>query len=511
MAGFNYGSHSSGIAERRLQITEFLGMDQSRGIRNPNPATSPDAVNFIARRGVLRTAGGIQDYATDIPLNSAWYTSESRPRLHQAFFRTESGDDFWKLMATFNRSVWAYNFETNTWTEVGQILMDGCDMVNYRYQTTEWAIFMDGSGQMYYWDGAEATFTAFTPTQGVDGGGNPAPLKFQQIALLYERLWGAVYKDAPDRLYWSDSFSPTNWEPNYSNIEDGGGFVDVATFDGSRIRAIVPAFGDMLIFKDRSIHRINGTYPGEFQVTQVYGTSGTLAPRSIVNAGQYVFFLSSEGLCRYDGSEARTLKSFGDRKLADVWASMNHAAIDEACAVFYDGVVYLSVCLDPNESRNTHVIEYDTVEMTYSVVELPGVDDFLVLRDGQEETLLAISWNKVYRYDAGATFDGQPIEAVWTSPEFTASSVTSKKVSGYFYMTVEAASLDVDRSPSMKISVIGDNRTRDRVIQLKPGIQVIKKRVRGKGRALRFRVSNMNGDPLVIHRGMEILLEEDID
>jgi hypothetical protein len=508
MANATYSAYASGSNDRRLQVNEFHGVDQSAGVHNRDIASSPDAVNFVVQNGVLRTAGGIAAYGNAIPLIPSEYLAESKPRLFQAFFRDVSGNDFTRIIAAINRRLYYFDTATSDWVSIGPVAKDGCDMVNYRHEATEWAIFTDGDGEAYYWDGTELVITEMNPTQGGEA------IKFQQIALLYERLFGAVLRDTPDRLFWSESFGPEAWEPNVSNPDDSAGYADIATFDGSRIRAITTAFGDLLIFKDKTVHRIAGTYPGEWQVSQIFGSNGTLSPRSIVNAGTAVFFLSSDGLCKYDGSTVYTLKGIGDRKLKNTWANLNANAIDNACAVFYNNRIYLSVCLDPEESRNTHVIEYDVTDYTYSVVELPGVDDWLVLREGQKETLLAIIWNQVYRYDTGATFASEVnknINAVWTSPEFTGASLASKKRTGQVYLTVEAGCLDVDRKPSMKLSMLSGDKVKSRVIPLEVGTQTIRKPVRIKGRSFRFKIENQNGDPLTVHGGFEVVIEEDFD
>lgn len=505
MARYSYGSGATGFAQRRIQIAEFGGVDQSRGLDNRDISISPDAENFISRYGELRTAGGIVQYGEDITIVEDELTSASLPRLFQAFFRDVSGNDTYRLIASINRKIFAYNPSDGTWSAVGTVSQDGCDMVNYRYQDTDWAIFTDGGGKMYYWDGTEGSFGTLSPTQGGD------PVDIEQIILLYERLFGAVNKDSPDRIYWSDSFAPTNWEINMSLPDEGGGFLDVATFDGGRIRAIVPAFDDLLIFKDRSVHKVTGTYPGEFQLAQVFGTGGTLAPRSIVLAGTALYFLSSDGLCKYDGSTVYTLRSQGDRKLKDSWAKLNAEAIEAACAVFYDGVIYLSVSLDTTESRNTHVIEYNVQEGTYSVVALAGIDDFLVLHEGQKETLLAISWDKVFKYDTGASFNGDPINAVWTSPEIDIGTLASKKQTGWVYVTVAGTSLTVGVDPEVKISMISGDKVRSKIIPLSAGKNHLRKKIRIRGRNFRFRIESVNGNPLTIYKGMEIAVEEDFD
>ena len=61
---------------------------------------------------------------------------------------------------------------------------------------------------MQYWDGSSA---ALTPLPAVMGG---EEVRIERLTLIYERLWGAVTAGEPDRIYWSDTFAPDNWELN---------------------------------------------------------------------------------------------------------------------------------------------------------------------------------------------------------------------------------------------------------------------------------------------------------
>ena len=336
-------------------------------------------------------------------------------------------------------------------------------------------------------------------------------LIFSQIALLRERLWGAVSPFYPDRIYWSNTFDPNDWELNWEDSSNvGGGFIDIATFDGTRIRAILTAFDEILVFKDKSIHRITGSVPGEFSVGSVYSSEGTLAPRSIVYTGDKVYFLSVDGLCVYNGVTATPLSSTGDRKLKNIWSRINESTISTACAVLKDNIIYLAVPLD-GSIINTHVIEYNLYDGTYSIVELPGVDDWLLMREGQKETLLFLDGNGVYQYDIGYTFAGEPINAYWISPEISGSSMSARKTTGRIYMRIEARSLDISKQPYIKLTMSNGVKSREKLIRLNNGMNDIRKRIKIRGRTFRFKIENVDGNPITIHRGVEICTEEDFD
>lgn len=504
-------SNTSGDLQRRVVVTDFTGINQSKGVYTADYASSPDAVNFICRNGMLRTAGGTVQLGSKIPHPTEPELVEIKPRLFQAFFRAVDGTGYSKLLASFDSQIYAYDETNSIWVPIGYTTSDGVDFVSYRHGLNEWAIFSDDSGDLHYWDGSGTGIQPITVTQGTDAEGHTIYVKCRQISLMHERIWGAVLQDSPDRVYWSASFEPDNWEINTSKPDEGGGFVDIATFDGSKVRAIIPAFDGTLVFKDRTIHKITGTYPGEFAVAQVYGSEGTLAPRSVVVTESDVYFLTSIGFCKYDGVSVTSLWTHGDRKLRDIWKSVNHAAIENVCAAYCNGIIYMALPLDSESYQNSHMIEYDVAEGTYSIVELPGVDDIMVKHNGQQKTVYVIIWDKVYQYDSGAVFPGGAIYAVWTSPEISLGSMASKKSTGRVYVTVEGTSLSVDTDPTVKLSLISGDKVRSKVIALKSGPTVIRTRIKVRGRSFRFRIENQNGNPLTIHRGMEIAVEETYD
>ena len=505
----SYNSYYSSMYERKLTIGEFTGIDQSRGACSNDYGSSPDAKNFICRDGRLYTCSGAIQYGVTAP-ESAYESSDGR--VFQAFFRDADGNDFSKVVLALHGRFYAADMDCNSWNPIAAgFVSDDWSAVNYRDENHDWIIFANGIDDAQYWDGVSAASFPLNPTQGATDESEGEELLFSKLTLLNERLWGGVTSDYPDRIYWSNTFDAEDWEFNYvDSTNEGGGFIDVATFDGSRIRAIVSAFDDVLIFKDKSVHRLSGTYPGEFSLSQVYGAEGTLASRTIVYNGTRLYFLSCDGLCVYNGTSVASLSEVGDRKLKDIWARINPSTINKACAVMKDSVIYLAVPLD-GSAINTHVIEYDTATGIYSIIDLPGVDDWLVLREGQKETLLYLDADKLYRYSVGYTFHGDPIDASWVSPEITCGSLASKKSTGRIYMTVDAQSIDISKEPALKFTMFSDKKERTKIIPLKNGVNRIRKRVKIRGRAFRFKIENVDGNPLSINRGMEIRVEEDYD
>ncbi len=480
---------------KRLRIAAFKGMDTHRGSYHDDLSTSADALNFVCSGGCMTTAAGTAEYAPSLPVAGV--------RLFQGFFRdADTMADKRVLMASGGGKLYA--LLGDAWKCIGSgYASDAWRAVNYRSGSTERVLLINGADGMISWDGAQEQVEKITVRQG------DRELAFEHLTLLYERLWGAVDASAPDRIYWSESFAPEDWEVNYDTPDAGGGFLDVATFDGSRIRAVTAAFDDVLVFKDKSMHRVSGTYPGEFSLTQVYGAEGTISPRTVVHTADRLYFLGTDGLCVYNGMSVSSMAHGGDRRAELIYQRMNPSAIEGACSAICGDVMYIALPLD-GADENSHVLEYRLREGTYSLISLAGVRDFLLLRDGQSERLLCLIGEKVYEYGAGDMLAGEQIEAHWLSPYVTMDTLAAKRTVNRLCMTVEAQSLD-GQPPQMVLTLIGGGRRCTKRIDLKEGVNLLRERLRLRARQFRFRIENAKGCRLHFPDGLEIILEEDGD
>jgi len=471
------------MAFSTYKIEAFQGMDQSRGAYGA-AGTSPDALNMVCRKGQLMTARA--------PLACAPHPPAGCARLFQGFFRDAAGADRTALVAAGGGAVYA--LLDSAWTCLGSgFASDDWCAVNYRHGSDDWLILVNGRDRMQYWDGESAALTAVDVTVGGQS------VVFERLTLIYERLWGAVTAGEPDRVYWSESFAPDNWELNPSLPETGGGFLDIATFDGGRIRAVTAAFDDVLIFKDHSMHRLNGTYPGDFSLTQVYGSEGTLAPRTVVHTASRLYFLGGDGLCVYDGMTVCSLTHAGDAKMKDVFARVNRSAITQACAALWQDVIFLAVPLD-GAAENTHVVTYSLSDGTWALMSLAGVKDWLVRREGQEEQLLCLTGDGLFRFGEG---DEALPGATWLTPVLPAKPLNRRRM-GRVSFPIEAAD-----AGEVTLTALSENGQVSRTAAFPAGRSAIRQRLRLRGRQLRLRVEAAGTAAFCLPDGVDIEIEEE--
>ena len=210
----SYNGYSSGMAERKLTIEAFTGIDQSHGLHSADIGSSPDATNFIARDGDLRTCGGVSLFGDPAPVVAQ---PTNGGRIFQGYFRNATtGAEFSKLILCLDGRFYVADTDGEDWAPIaGTFSTNEWTMVNYREGDTDTVIFMNGINKGQMWDGASAAPTEMNIVQGrvtEDQDGTTVvtaqgeTLYFSQLTLLNERLWGGVSADYPDRIYWSNTF-----------------------------------------------------------------------------------------------------------------------------------------------------------------------------------------------------------------------------------------------------------------------------------------------------------------
>lgn len=111
-----------------------------------------------------------------------------------------------------------------------------------------------------------------------------------------------------------------------------------------------------------------GDPPGSGSSMTVVSTEvGCLSRKSIVSAGQYVFFISGKGI--YLLSPQLDLKLVGNtmplsEPIADVFDSVNFSAISKCCACYYSNRFYIALPVN-GATRNNLVLVYNTLNQAW--------------------------------------------------------------------------------------------------------------------------------------------------
>lgn len=477
-----------------LDIDSFQGIDQSADAAHKDIRTSPYMSNFIIRRGKMMSAPGASRWTPDLPTGGEGQTTI----LEAAYHRTDGTTEF-RIIAGAGGCL--YKLQDGAWVQVGSgYKSDAWDAINYRKNTEEWHIITNGADPIQY---SAADDESYQPLEG-------APVLAKYITLSDERLWIGGIPDEQEGVYWSWDNDPNNWAVDQEHPEQGGGFLHIRSHDGTKIVGVKTLLNDVVIFKDRSLHRIVGSYPGEYELVEVYGNTGPISENTIVASGANVYFLCAEGLCVYSGMTVQTLAlSTGDNRLVGIAERINRAAAQKACSAIMDGVMYIALPLDGSTINNAVVI-YDMTTGIYTLTENYRVDSWLVHHAGNDEKLLFARGNSVMVME-GDTNDGEQIDAHWLSPWIDAGTKSAKKTTGRIYMSIEARSM-TENLPQIRLTVESEKKVREKIVPIKKdGMNVLRPRVRLRGRMLRFGIETVDGARVTIHPGVQIKIESDED
>lgn len=148
---------------------------------------------------------------------------------------------------------------------------------------------VEGNGTVTYVDnGTDTPNEAFEVTD-VNTTAGPTG---KYITVYKDSLFIGGDSNFPSRLYYSGGGDQIN---NFS-IDGGGGLIDVASNNGQVITGLIVFKDSLIIFKSDSIYQFSFTSSGLPQLTQVSGSLGAIAPRSIISVENDVFFLSRRGI-----------------------------------------------------------------------------------------------------------------------------------------------------------------------------------------------------------------------
>ncbi len=319
------------------------------------------------------------------------------------------------------------------------------------------------------------------------------PRKFGVIARYAERIWGGAIDGDPDMLVYSAPFDPFNWTQNDVFPEDGAGDVMQPSWDGDSFTALTQFGAQLVAFKKRRAWRILGTDPGEYVFREQYG-GGAMFAATVAVDGEGILMLGREGLMRYDGlSVAPYEQPYAKR----VFARMNQAALDGACACVYQDRYYCALPLDGSPSNNA-VLVHDARERTWLLREGPRVKAFLPTDDGLYYTSEAEP-GRVWRWGEDAEITGALAPTRWVGPWLEFGAKTARKGGWLVTLTVAAkAPLDIS------VTIRTEKKARTKTLHVQPGEALRRLVFGGAGQRWRLEIESCGNQAWSIPGGVQV-------
>lgn len=242
------------------------------------------------------------------------------------------------------------------------------------------------------WDGVSATASPVNQTAVMTS--TTAKVPPADFGIYFQNR--LVLKTSDHYIAVSDILSDTfDMQLNNFNINLGS---------GDDIIGFLPWIqNQFLIFMRRAIYvafvettsYVSGPPGSNSSITVVTNEVGCLSRRSIVNAGQFVFFLSSKGVHML--TPQLDLKLLGNTQplsepIADLFDRLNYNSSNHCAAAYHANRFYLSLPIDGSRYNN-RVVVYNTLNAQWeSLDQYPSgmhVDEWFTCAYGTERRLMA--------------------------------------------------------------------------------------------------------------------------
>ena len=329
--------------------------------------------------------------------------------------------------------------------------------------------YVDANGKEHK---SEDTITTYAP-------------KGDFVELHYDRLWIAGDNENPDRVYFSTA------NVNGADIEDftiplaeedeinmHGGFLDVRSYDGSKIIAMKVIFNSVVIFKNKSAYKIYGSSPSNYQLVDLFSCNGAIADKSICVGNNGAYFLNSDGIYYYDGTNT-TLVS---QKIKNIISRMNKNYAKNSVAIYQDNKYYIAIPIDDSENNNL-LIQFDTINNSFMTFDIGNINSFLEY----ENKLL---------YSSGSTikslFEGDiPLPLVWTTPTIDFGAKNARKMSNYLYIRVKGEG-------KIKFTLTTERKSKELILDLPEKETLLRKKLKNKGRMFQLKIENVDNSTFTL-------------
>lgn len=486
--------------QKLYRINYFGGIDQSRHENALDTVMSPDARNMCTDDGALAVARG---YTRHVAAQVASFP-RTPPRAMLIPFCLNGSSGF--LTVVYNRIY--INRGVNSGWEAIYTFPDAASVQRMNAATASI------SGADYLILGCGATGTRLVKFNGVSASNFGSAEQLSDFSALYMgfyrgRLFVAGDPANKNRLYWSclpgsvggvtrtiEDFGPVAASPNVE-----GGHCEIGSGEEGEICAVVALPTQLLIFKRRALYRLIGDKPANFVIERVDAADTDAAFTSVTAAAGAAYFLTRQGVYFYNGVSVRPLVN--SRSLKTLLASADISASRGAIA---EEKLYFTMSLGEGTLLHDAMAVYDLARGTYMVRN--GFSLYDAAAFGRR--LYVLDKNlRVCRFDEGATYDGDPVNAYWSTPHSDLMEKTTVKGLRALYisgMSENAAQLNVD------VNVTGASgeshmSTHSVTLPAQRGMADIPLALEGRAFSLKF--YNVGGGRFTIDPGVEVRLEEE--
>ena len=471
-------------------IPAFLGLRQQDESLNTDVRFATDVLNVETPNGVLQPHAGWDVMTGEFeghkietiarfyrryyngPGSKHWLLCAVNGKL---YYRQEGVDSTgWQEVSRgsgaspFASNVWSWcTYEDNsaeTDTPVDVMLISNAEDGMYEVvppdRPSTWGDYAAGE---YTWDDLssktwEEVYSEAWHVSTVNTGG----VKFGVIERYAERIWGGAIPDAPDTLWYSTPYYPTDWQPVTAIPADGAGSIQQPTWNGDSFTAL-RAFGNQLIaFKEHKVWRVVSSYDTDvpFEMVQQYG-GGAPYFNTIAVDVERIFMADIDGISVYDGM---SVQPFQRELIEPLWRKVNKQALDQMCAVLFQNRYYLAVPIG-NSTVNNALIVFNLHDNTILYYEDLAIESMLSTPEKIYATSSSLPGKAlILNYDSWATGRASGGATRWVSPWMDFGYKRIQKGGFDMYITPEVQ----DEPVTLKISIQTEKKTKSKEYTVQP-------------------------------------------
>lgn len=230
-------------------------------------------------------------------------------------------------------------------------------------------------------------------------------------------------------LSGNDDYPSRVWFSKLDDITDytATDFFDVATSDGSRVRAIISAYGSLYILKDYSIWRLSGYERDTFVLEKMVDGIGTRSTHSVKIVNNFIYFTTAQNdIAVYDGGYNVV---FNSQKIRNTIGGLNFARSTNTLGLAfstykYNDYDYYCSVSDVGQSRNSKILLFDTAFKAWTKFKGINANAWDVAEDsaGQNIMIFGDYDGYVHTYPSTRYYDGNvetaPIVAFYQTKWF---------------------------------------------------------------------------------------------
>jgi hypothetical protein len=461
--------------ENQFVIPNYLGgihEEVDSSLLKSNEAAK--AQNCDIDKGVLKASKGL--------LNAYGLTA---PKALMTYY--QGGDN--SLIAVANGIV--YKRTGSTWTSLGSGLntaADRYDFINDNIDDKDLLVFTNGADNVKLYDGT--TLRDLKKLGKASAASADNVMKGKYILMHYERLWiaddNSVYASSVTRdgIDIEDFTTPTDEiEVNQHGFE-----LSMYGADGKIIGMSV-VFDDIIIWKERTIHKIFGTDPNNYQKIN-FAAKGGISDKSVGVHETGAYFIDHNGINHYDGTNVRYIS----KAIEDTWSGLDKTKLGKAVG-FISGSKYIVAVCEGSSTVNNLIIEYDIFNKNFMFKRGFNIEAAV---EFDRKPLVLTGGNDIFEYNAGT-----PSSTYWETGFSDLGLPEATKEINTIYLIAAGTG-------NLKITVTTEKGSKEMIVPLYETGKAYQLNTMVSGRMFKVRIENTSNNDFTA-RSFKLLYELDYD